>query len=189
MAKPTSATNLHLGGEGRRAHEERLGTEGGRGLTPDPCTLKSELLTLKQQTRTVCSAGGNAVGSRERSGGPGCHEEPEARMVKVNLLVLSAPPRQLLYPWPDPPTPLLVKLVLIRDQTSLPTEASKQGQAFSLTHALSHSLPHSHSHSHSHSHCHSRALSLSATDLHLGGKGRGAHEERLERLIACVSGR
>ena len=34
-------------------------------------------------------------GNRGRPGSPGCHEESEARMVKVNLLTLSASPRRL----------------------------------------------------------------------------------------------
>ena len=35
------------------------------------------------------------LGNGGRPGSPGCHEESEARMVKVNLLSLSAPPRRL----------------------------------------------------------------------------------------------
>ena len=35
------------------------------------------------------------TGNRERPGSPGCHEESEARMVKVNVLTLSASPRRL----------------------------------------------------------------------------------------------
>ena len=50
------------------------------------------------------------AGNRGCLGSPGCHEESEARMLKVNWLTLSAPPAglsKLLYPWPDPPIPLL----------------------------------------------------------------------------------
>ena len=50
-------------------------------------------------------------GNRGRPGSQGCHEESEARMVKVNVLTLSASPAglsKLLYMWPDSPILLLL---------------------------------------------------------------------------------
>jgi len=50
-------------------------------------------------------------GDKGRPGSPGCRKESEARMMKVNFLTLSARPAglsKLLYPWPDPPRPLLI---------------------------------------------------------------------------------
>ena len=62
-------------------------------------------------------AGGLLRGDRGRPGSPGCHEESEARMVKVNFLTLSDPPAglsKLLYRWPERPTPLLLTWALGR---------------------------------------------------------------------------
>ena len=59
------------------------------------------------------------LGNRGRPGTLGCHEESEARVVKVHSLTSSASQhwlKKLLYPWLDPPIPLL----LISSANALP---------------------------------------------------------------------
>ena len=75
-----------------------------------------ETRTPTSGSRCMC----RECGDRGRPGSPGCRKESEARMVKVNFLTLSARPAGLskvLYPWPDPPTPLLL--------TPTPTSGSR----------------------------------------------------------------
>ena len=49
-----------------------------------------------------------ASGNSGHPTSPGCHEESEARIAKVNYALYPAGLRKLLYPWPDPPTPVLL---------------------------------------------------------------------------------
>jgi len=70
-------------------------------------------------------------GNRGRPGSPGCHEESEARMVKVNLL----PPAglsKLLNPWPDPPTPLLLNLSCGGSGRSLEAGSARESEEHQL---------------------------------------------------------
>ena len=74
-------------------------------------TLGWRVIQKKKNERSGgTDAGGEGVtaAARGRPGSPGCHEESEARMVKVNLLTPPAGLSERLYPWPDAPIPLLL---------------------------------------------------------------------------------